>query len=297
MTTAEFDPSGLTALVIDENAYQRGISLDLLRAMGFGRALGAANTAAAWDLLVANDPHIVLLEWIEGAHDGLEFVRRIRQSDDAPNRAVSIFMLTLRGSLTDVETARKAGVDGYLRKPISALALQQRVRTVVTKPQPFVVTTGYVGPCRRRNRPDLGFAGPWRRLDDARTAEAEEAEEADLKAELARACVAALEAAAHRLSPGDANAARAVHSAVQALVSVGEQIGDAALSDGARDMARYVQAQGATERLDPEVVRLHVAALHQLAMLPPAMTQERARVAESLKRMVDKKLRQSANAA
>jgi hypothetical protein len=121
-------------------------------------------------------------------------------------------------------------------------------------------------------------------------------EELNLKTELARARVAALEACANDLVPGDAKAAREVYKAVQDLVEVGDQIGDPSLGLGAREMARYLQAQGATERLDPEVVRTHVAALHQLVHLPHALCEERQRVAQGLKRMVDKKLRQ-ANAA
>jgi CheY-like chemotaxis protein len=290
-----FDPSGLTALVLDDNHYERGISLDQLRAMGFGRVIGAANTVEAWQALRGNNPNIVLMEWIEDANDGLDFVRRVRMSEELPNRAVSMFMLTTRGAASDVEAARLAGIDGYLRKPISAGALQQRVRTVIANPQPFVVTSAYVGPCRRRRRPDLNYLGPLRRLDDSAPEPLVQGddEELNLKAELARACVAALEARARTLLPGDAKAARDVYKAVQDLVDVGEQIGDPSLILGAREMARYLTAQGATDRLDPEVVRTHVAALHQLVHLPHALCEERQRVAESLKRMVDKKLRQA----
>lgn len=290
-----FDPSGLTALVLDDNHYERGISLDQLRAMGFGRVIGAANTVEAWQALRASNPNIVLMEWIDDANDGLDFVRRVRMSPELPNRAVSMFMLTARGALADVERARLAGIDGYLRKPISALALQQRVRTVIAHPQPFVVTASYVGPCRRRRRPDLNYLGPLRRLDDSAPEPLVQGddEELNLKAELARACVAALEARARNLVPGDAKAAREVYKAVQDLVDVGEQIRDPSVVVGAREMARYLQAQGATERLDPEVVRTHVAALHQLVHLPHALCEERQRVAEGLKRMVDKKLRQA----
>jgi CheY-like chemotaxis protein len=292
----DFDPSGLTALVLDENHYERGITLDLLRSMGFGRALGAANTMEAWEALRKNNPNIVLLEWIDAAHSGLDFARRVRASDDSPNRAVAMFMLTARGLQADVERARMAGVDGYLRKPISALALQQRVRTVMLNPQPFIVTASYVGPCRRRRRPDLNYLGPLRRLDDASPDASDNAEEEDLKAQLARARVAALETAAAALTVGDAKAARDVYRAVQALADVAEQIGDPNLSLAAKEMGRYLQAQGATDRLDPEVVRTHVAALHQLVHLPHGMGEERERVAHSLKRMVEKKLRQASAA-
>jgi len=249
-----------------------------------------------WDTLKKANPDIIMLEWFDGAGDGLDFVRRIRQSEDAPNRAANIFMLTSRGARAEVETARRAGVDGYLRKPISALALQQRVRTVLINPQPFIVTPTYTGPCRRRRRPDLNYMGPRRRLDDASDARLDEAD-VEVKAQLARASVAALEAHAKALTSGDARAARHVFKAAQTLIDVAEQIGDATLAFGAREMARYLQAQGATERLDPEVVRTHVSALHQLAHLPHALGGEREAVAQGLKRMVDKKLRQLASDA
>lgn len=289
-----FDPSGLTALVLDENHYERGITVNILRAMGFGRAIGAANSVEAWDGLRRNNPHILLMDWV-GAGDGLDFIRRVRLSTELPNRAVASFILTARGSQAHVEQARLAGIDGYLRKPISTLALQQRVAIAIASPQPFIVTSAYVGPCRRRRRPDLNYLGPLRRLDDAAPAPLVKGdeEELNLKSELARARVAALQEQVAQLKPGDANAARTVYRAVQDLVEVGEQIGDPSLALGAREMARYLQAQGATDRLDPEVVRTHVAALHQLVHLPHALCEERQRVAESLKRMVDKKLRQA----
>lgn len=293
-----FDPSALTALVLDENHYERGISVDQLRMMGFGRVISAANTQEAWQGLVRSNPHILLMEWLERSADGLDFVRRIRMSDDLPNRALSIFMLTSRGRQADVELARRAGADGFLRKPISALALQQRVKRVITNPQPFVTTATYVGPCRRRRRVDLNYLGPLRRLDDASAVEeAQDEDELSLKTELARARVAALEVRVRDLVAGDAKAAGLVYKAVQDLVEVGEQIGDACLKLGAQEMARYIQAQGATDRLDPEVVRTHVAALHQLVHLPHALGGERMRVAEGLRRMVEKKLRQAAASA
>ncbi|WP_395644890.1 response regulator [Terricaulis sp.] len=288
-----FDPSGLTALVLDENHYQRRISLDQLRTMGFGRAQGAADTLEAWELLKKSNPDIVLMEWADDG-DGLDFVRRVRMSEELPNRAVAMFMLTSRGSAADVESARRAGVNGYLVKPISALVLQQRVKRVLTKPVPFIVTAHYVGPCRRRRRDEF-YTGPMRRLDDAAPAILSPDEEAyNLKAELARARVAALENKARDFQPGDATAARAVFKATNELLEVAEMIGDPNLAFGAKEMMRYLQAQGATTRLDPEVVRTHIAALHQLVHLPHGMDVERERVAQSLKRMVDKKLKQAA---
>lgn len=289
-----FDPSNLTALVLDDHHYERSISLDQIRGMGFGRAIGAASNYEAWEAVRLVKPDVILMDWVGGIGvDGLEFARRVRKSEETPNRAVPVFMLTSRGSAADVELARRTGIDGYLRKPISSAALMQRVKTVIANPQPFVITANYVGPCRRRPRPDLNYLGPLRRLDDVAPGQLVKGddEELDLKADLARARVAALEAAARALAPGDAPQARLVYRAVQDLIEVSKQIGDPSLTQGAQDMARYLLAKGATEQLDPEVVRTHVAALYQLVHLPHALCEERQRVAASLKRMVDQKLK------
>src|SRR5262249_50861279 len=254
---------------------------------------GGGRHSEAWELLRRVNPDIVLIEWMDGELTGLDFVRRVRMSPEAPNRAAAVFMLTKRGAQSDVETARMAGVDGYMIKPVSALTLQQRLATVVLNPQPFVVTATYVGPCRRRRRDDL-YDGPLRRLDDPAPAkELSDPEESEVKAQLARARVAMLEAAVRNLAPGDIAGARVVFKAATDLQEVAEQIGDSVLTFASREMMRYLQAQGATARLDPEVVRTHVAALHQLAHLPHALGAERDSVAQGLKRMVDKKLRQA----
>jgi DNA-binding response OmpR family regulator len=292
----DFDPSALTALVVDDNHYERSISLDQLRTMGFGRAMGAPNTSEAWELLVKINPDLVLVEWLDAVQSGLDFVRRVRMSKDAPNRAVSIFMLTARGSLAEVETARKTGADGFLRKPVSALALKQRVRAVVNNPQPFIVADGYVGPCRRR-RQDPDYDGPRRRDCDASAERLQASLEVDENTKLARARVAALEARVAEPAANDLSTMRAIAATAQELADVADRIEDADLSFGVKELLRYLRACIAAGRVDPEVLQTHAAALHQLVHIPRALGVERQHVARGLKRMIDKKLRKSAHAA
>ncbi len=290
----EFDPAGLSALVIDENAYSRAISIDQLRGMGFRGALGAPDPRTAWDILLQSAPNVILIEWFDAGTASLDFVRRVRTSEESPDRAVPILVLTARSAQASVEAAREAGVNGFMRKPISALALGKYVGNAVARPGPFVATAAYVGPCRRR-RGVSEYAGPWRRLDDVAPSANVPGDEdvLDLKAEIARARVAALASVVGKLVAGDPAGARAVFKAVQALVEAAEQIEDQCLVLGAKEMARYLQAQGATDRLDPDVVNTHIAALQQLASLPHALAGERDKVAQSLKRMIDKKLRRA----
>ncbi len=285
-----FDPSTLTALVIDEADFSRALAIEQLRGAGFGRVFGANGAASAWEVLLKHKPDIVLMEWIKGG-ESLDLIRRVRVSQEV-DCALPLLLLTVRSARAEVEAARAAGASGFLRKPISALAIAKHVRRIAAQPQPFVASAAYVGPCRRRRTPQH-FAGPWRRLDDVAPAAAMVAGDEsvlDLKAEIARASVAAIEAALEGLLVGDVTASRTLYQAVQALGDAGLQIGDPCLVLGAQELARYVRAQGATDRLDPEVVRTHVAALRQLTLLPHEMADARERVSQSLKRMIDKKL-------
>lgn len=289
MFAGEYDPSKMCALVLDDKLFDRAITLNQLRGLGLQRALGVATLPEAWELLRRETVDLIFLEWQVDHEETLDFVRRVR-AGEAPNRAVPIFMLTARSVKADVVAARAAGVDGYLRKPITASGMQRRVRRVVDDPPEFIISESYVGPSRRRHRrteketpPPAPLLGD--QSDDL----------GDVRLELARARVTALEEAARELTSGGEDAIRRTYKAARALIEVAEQIEDSYLAFGGKELVRYLEAHATPEGLDPRAVDIHVAALNQLVHLPEALGAERDRVAQSLRRMVDKKLR--ANAA
>jgi two-component system chemotaxis response regulator CheY len=286
---AAYDPSTLSALVVDDNHYQRGITTDIVRTIGVGRVLQADNAAEGWDLIVTRRPDCIFIDWLSGSFNGLELIHRIRKSPDSPNRTAAIFMVTAQGSRTDVERARFAGANAFLRKPISVMTLKEHLRTIVSNPVPFVESASYVGPCRRRKQ-DTSFTGLRRRLSDQIEAARDDE---DVRREIAKARIAHLEKQAMRLSPNDPDSARRVFMAAHELRGVAAEVEDGPLTLGASELVRYLETQGASSGLDFEALRTHIAALHQLVHLPNAMGMERQRVAESLTKMVDKKLRQA----
>jgi two-component system chemotaxis response regulator CheY len=250
-----FDPSKLNALVVDPNHYQRRITLEQLRQMGFGAVEGVAAFAEAETFVRDQRPQIVLIEWQEPRDEALAFVRRIRTGPEPYSRDVSLLMLTARGRLMDVESAREAGVDGYLRKPISALAIQQRVRFAFVRPKGDTTTT-----------------------------------RADPNAGRARELAAALERRARAISANNPEGLRALRAAAVALNTCAAEIGDGFLRFGATQLARYIDLCG--DQVDPEAVRTHAAALFQISLLPAGLADARERLSRNLKRMVDKKIRQ-----
>jgi len=94
--------------------------------------------------------------------DGIEFTKQVRTSDDSPNIYVPIVMLTGHTEISRVETARDAGVNEFLAKPVSAAKIYQRIKTILDNPRQYVRTPTYFGPDRRR-RQDPEYSGEDRR--------------------------------------------------------------------------------------------------------------------------------------
>ena len=104
------------------------------------------------------------LPWLQGEMlpglDGLEVCKRLRAASDVP-----ILMLTAHTETSRVTAARDAGVSGFVRKPISARLLFDRISNVLTDTRMFVSTVGFFGPDRRFGQ-DPHYAGPLRRDTD-----------------------------------------------------------------------------------------------------------------------------------
>ncbi len=97
--------------------------------------------------------------------DGVEFTRLVRQAADSPNPFLPIIMLTGHAEKSRVMEARDAGVTEFVVKPVTARAVLDRLNAVIFHARPFVRTSEYFGPCRRR-RDDPNHAGPWRRAGE-----------------------------------------------------------------------------------------------------------------------------------
>ncbi len=284
-----YDPALLSALVVDDNHFQRGITTDILRTIGVGRVVQAATGAEGWDQFVTQNPSCVFLDWLTPPFTGLDLIRHIRQSEESPNRAAPTFLVSSGAMRSAVEMARSAGVNAFMRKPLSVSVLEVRLRGIISRPVKFIETATYSGPDRRR-RDDPKYTGPRRRLSDQ--VESLAPEDEDVRIELAKARIAVLESYAMKVRAGDANSARRLFNAARELEKVAGEIEDGPLAHGAAELVRYLSAQGAGAVPDFEAMRTHIGALHQLVHLPNAMQAERTRVAQSLTRMVDKKLRQ-----
>ena len=148
---ASYDLSSLTVLIIDDNAYMRTILKTMLRGFGLRRIIEAADAVAGLEELNMSSIDLVLLDFAMPQIDGVEFTTLVRKGNDSVNATVAIIMVSAYSERSQIETARNAGIDEFLCKPICAAELYARIAHVIERPRSFVRNrNGYVGPDRRR---------------------------------------------------------------------------------------------------------------------------------------------------
>ncbi len=118
--------TGAVLLVEDELDLARIVAREL-EAAGFDvRQAQDGETALA--CLASQPPDVVVLDWMLPGMDGLEVLRRLRQTSALP-----VLMLTARAEEIDRVIGLEVGADDYLTKPFGARELVARVRALLRR--------------------------------------------------------------------------------------------------------------------------------------------------------------------
>jgi two-component system chemotaxis response regulator CheY len=115
-------------LVVDDSRIMRNIVKNTLKQMfnledGF---VEASNGEEAWSVLQSSAIDLVLLDWNMPLLNGVDLLRRLRQSDKF--KALPVIMVTSEAAKYNVVEAVKAGINDYLVKPVTEKNLFEKVR-------------------------------------------------------------------------------------------------------------------------------------------------------------------------
>jgi two-component system cell cycle response regulator DivK len=119
--------SGPLVLVVDDNASNLRLAVDVLTAAGF-RTLGAASGGDAFELAEAHVPDVILMDLRLPDMDGDEATRRLA----AGPRTSAIPVVALSSLTLEDAWCRETGFAGHLQKPIDVEAFPAEVRRYCT---------------------------------------------------------------------------------------------------------------------------------------------------------------------
>lgn len=155
----------LRVLVADDSDYMRLLLRTMLRGLGIDAVDFVESAEQAVRYLRRAMPDLLITDLKMPGMSGLDLARHVRRSEGSLNPFLSVLMLTGHAGAAEIEAARDAGVNEFLAKPVSVLALGSRLAEIVQRPRRFVRSPTYFGPDRRRR--SAKYQGDDRRVQEA----------------------------------------------------------------------------------------------------------------------------------
>lgn len=102
------------------------------------------------DALVVSMPDLLISETEFPDGDFCELVHAIRHHEIGTNPFLPVIALTSNPTPEMVKRVIECGADALLAKPLSAAQVMERISILIRERKPFVVTSDYIGPDRRK---------------------------------------------------------------------------------------------------------------------------------------------------
>lgn len=140
--------------VIDDNRTMRHIVGTILRKCNVGCVVEAENGAEALEQFELVQPDVIFCDWVMKPISGIEFLHKVRAGEAKIDSNTPVIMMTSQVEAGQVLEAKRAGVSGYLAKPVTVGGIMARLLAVLgpevgaAKPQKFAATVPHLSRVR-----------------------------------------------------------------------------------------------------------------------------------------------------
>ncbi len=276
-------------LLVDDHTHIRAIFTSILNGLGMFRLSTADRSDRALSTLEGEPIDLVITDFNMPGLSGIGLAQRIRQEVRSKNPrfnpSIPIIMITSFGTKKCLMAARDAGVDEFLAKPFTTLAVAERIDSAINMQRSFIVSDNYIGPCRRR-KVDPILSGLKRREADRIAILNEFGVERNLIQDDAQILIDL------------AGNNQIEETSTEDIAWIGEntaahaqKIRDDLLERAAMSLLKYAALASAQGKLEADIVEMHGYAVKQLLDLAGKDLNLSNQVVDSLERAVTKRTR------
>ena len=115
-------------LIVDDFSTMRRIIKNLLRDLGFTNTEEADDGSTALPMLQSGNFDFLVTDWNMPQMTGIELLRAVRADDRLKH--LPVLMVTAEAKRDQIIEAAQAGVNGYVVKPFTAHALQDKIEKI-----------------------------------------------------------------------------------------------------------------------------------------------------------------------
>lgn len=120
-------------LIVDDFSTMRRIIRNLLRDLGYTNTAEAADGKKALPMLQEGHFDFLVTDWNMPIMDGFDLLKAVRADDKLSE--LPVLMVTAEAKREQIVAAAQAGVNGYVVKPFTAAALQDKIETIFDRIQ------------------------------------------------------------------------------------------------------------------------------------------------------------------
>ena len=118
-------------LIVDDFSTMRRIVKNLLHDLGYANTTEADDGKTAWAALQSGSFDLVVTDWNMPGMTGLDLLKNIRS--DSRLSALKVLMVTAEAQRDQIIEAAKAGVNGYVIKPFTAITLKEKLEKIAQR--------------------------------------------------------------------------------------------------------------------------------------------------------------------
>lgn len=115
----------LKILIVDDFSTMRRIVKNLLHDLGYQHTSEADDGKTAWQILQTTSFDFVVTDWNMPGMTGIDLLRNIRAEPRLAS--MPVLMVTAEAQREQIIDAAKAGVNGYIIKPFTAVTLKEKI--------------------------------------------------------------------------------------------------------------------------------------------------------------------------
>ena len=138
-------------LVVDPDQNVRNSLRHALHDHGFRQMSAVGSWSEICEYLEYRMPDLLISDCMLPDGDFCDLTYQLRHRTIGTNPFVPVIALTWQPTSELVARIINSGADALLTKPISANQLVARIQALVESRKPFIVTSEYIGPDRRKN--------------------------------------------------------------------------------------------------------------------------------------------------
>ena len=141
----------IDVLLVDPDLHTRTTTKTILKNAGFYKIRANRSFRELREEIELSIPDLLISEAELEGGDFCQFVQALRHNETGSNPFLNIIALTWMPTSELVSRVVNSGADDLLAKPLSTSKILDRITTLIEARRPFVVTSDYIGPDRRRS--------------------------------------------------------------------------------------------------------------------------------------------------